>query len=132
MKKLEGCWNQCLRDMVKVGWKRRNVPGSDEEDEEADYAFIYTNEQIVNILKTTSLRNFIYSQYLKYIGHICRAENTALTKILLFAKPQIRYYRDPWGKISELLGISSDQAKRMTQSRNEFAKLIRKRFNPSP
>ena len=117
---------------MKGGWKRRNVPGSDEEDEKADYAFIYTNEQIMNILKTTPLRNFIYSQYLKYIGHICRAENTALTKILLFAKPQRRYYRDPWGKISELLGISSDQAKRMTQSRNELTELIRKRFKPSP
>ena len=72
MKKLEGCWNQCLRDMVKGGWKRRNVPGSDEEDEEADYAFIYTNEQIVNILKTTPLRNSIYSQYVPKTLHLQR------------------------------------------------------------
>ena len=48
---------------------------------------------------------------------------------LLFAKPERRYYRDPWGRISGLLGVSSDQAKRSTQSRNEFAELIRKRFN---
>ena len=52
-----------------------------------------------------------------------------LTKILLFAKPERKYYRDPWGKISGLLGVSSDQAKRATQSRTEFAELIRKRFN---
>ena len=35
------------------------------------------------------------------------------------------YYRDRWGKIPELLGVSSDQAKRMT--RNEFAEFILKR-----
>ena len=132
LKRLEACWNQCIRSMVKGGWKRRNIPESDNEDEEADYAFIYSNEQVENILKTTPLRNFIYSQYLKYIGHVCRAENTALTKILLFAMPERKYYRDPWIKIAELLGISSDQAKRMTQSRNEFVELIRKRFNSSP
>ena len=129
MKKLEGCWNHFLRNMVKGGWKRQNVPEREDEEEEADYAFIYTNEQIESILKTTPLRNFVYSQYLKYVGHICREENTALTKILLFAKPERRFYRDPWGKIAELLGVSSDQAKRTTQSRNEFAELIRRRFN---
>ena len=115
--------------MVKGGWKRRHVPENEDDDEEANYAFIYTNEKIQNILSTTPLRNFIYSQYLKYIGYICRTENTALTKILLFAKPERRYYRDPWGKISGLHGVSSDQAKRATQSRNEFGELIRKRFN---
>ena len=35
LKKLEGCWNQCLRNMVKGGWKRKHVPESDDEDEEA-------------------------------------------------------------------------------------------------
>ena len=38
-------------------------------------------------MKTVSLRDFIYSQYLKYIAHICRAENTVITKKMLFAKP---------------------------------------------
>ena len=69
--------------MVKSGWKRRHAHGSDEEDEVADYAFIYANEQTRNILKTAPLQHFIYSQYLKYISHICRTENTALAKILL-------------------------------------------------
>ena len=41
------------------------------------------------------------------IRHICRAENTALIKILLFAKPERKYCRDLWGKISGLLGVSS-------------------------
>ena len=33
------------------------------------------------------LWNFIYSQHLKYIGHICRTESTILTKILLLVNP---------------------------------------------
>ena len=126
---------QCLRSMVKGGWSRKNVPESDEdltEDQEVDYGFVYTNKQIHEILRTTPLRDYIYSQYLKYIGHICRAENTSLTKIMLFARPQKRFYRNPWIKISELLGVSIDQAKRMTQSRKEFAELIRRRFNSTP
>ena len=59
-------------------------------------------------LRTSSKQH--HSQHLKYIGHLCRAENTALTKILFFAKSDRKYYRDPWGKISGLLGVSSDEA----------------------
>ena len=61
----------------KVAENESMPPGSDEE---ADYAFICTNEQIQNILKTTPLQHFTYSQYLKCIGYICRTENTALTR----------------------------------------------------
>lgn len=46
--------------MVKRGWKRENVPRSDEEDEDADYAFKYTIEQIMNILKTIHLLETSY------------------------------------------------------------------------
>ncbi len=63
-----------------------------------DYAFVYTNEQIRKILKTAPTRNIIYSQYLKYIGRVCRGENNQLTKLMLFAKPQKKYYHDPWRK----------------------------------
>ena len=40
LQKLENCWNQFQRDMVKGGWKRRNAEG-----DEADYAFVYSNER---------------------------------------------------------------------------------------
>ena len=60
MRKIEGWRNQCLWYMVKRGWKRKNVPRSDEEDEDADYAFTYTIEQIMNILKTIHLLETFY------------------------------------------------------------------------
>ena len=48
---------------------------------------------------------------------------------MLFAKATKRFYRDPWLKAADLLGVSADQAKRLTQSRREFAELVRQRFN---
>ena len=84
-----------------------------------------------NIMKTMPLCDVIYSHHLKYIAHVYRAENTAITKKLLFAL-SLRFYRNPWLKIADLLGVSVDQVKRLTQSRNEFAELVRQQFSPSP
>ena len=70
------------------------------------------------------LRDFIDKQYLRYVGHICRLDNFCLAKVMLFTEPKRRHYRDPWIKISKLLGISIEQSKKMTQSRAEFAGLI--------
>ena len=112
-------------------WMQRGhiVPENEYEDEEANYAVICTNDKIQNTLKMIQSRNFIYCQYLKYLDRTCRAENTSLTKTPLFAKPEKKYYHDPFGDVYGLLGVSSDQAKRATQSHNEFAYFIRKRFN---
>ena len=43
--------------------------------------------------------------------------------------PKTSYYRDPWIKISKLLGdIPIEQAKRETQSKTGFNGLLRKKF----
>ena len=129
MKKLKASWIQFLRSMVKGGFKRRNVPGRNDEEieeEELDYRYVYKNDRIQRIVGSPPLEEFANKQYLKYIGHICREENTKLTKILLFSKPTKQYYRDPWHKISNLLGVTIEQAKRTTQSRKKFAELVRK------
>ena len=93
--------------MVKGGWKR--IETSDHSDE-VNYTFVSSNQELEKILKTVPLHDFIYSQHLKYIAHICRAENTAITKKMLFTKPTKRFYRDPWLKAADLLGLSADQA----------------------
>ena len=131
IKRLETCWMECLRSMVKNGWKRRNI-GEDVEAEDVDYRFIYTNQQIQSILHTTPIRNTINAQHLKYIGHVCRAENTCLTKKVLFAKPQRSHFRDPWLKYSKLLSMSVLQAKKITQSRSEFAEMVHSRITSPP
>ena len=123
MKKLQSCWNGFLRSMVKGGWRRRKT---DDENEE-EFSFFFTNERIQELIRSVPLCDFVDAQYLKYIGHVFPSTNKNLTKIMLFAQAGRRYYRDPWIKISNLLGISSDQAKRVTQTRAEFAALIRER-----
>ena len=125
IRKLEVCWFQCLRNMVNGGWRRRN-------QEEDEYQFVYSNADLQNIVKTCPLRSFIYAQHLKYIAHVCRAENTDLTKVLMFAKATKRYYRDPWLKLSEILQVPIDQIKKLTQSKKEFAKLVQRQINLPP
>ena len=78
----------------------------------------------MQITRAAPVRNYIHTQYLKYIGHVCRGNNNSIAKKILFAKPIRPYYRNVWIKISELLCVSVDQAKRLTQSRREFAELI--------
>ena len=87
LKKLESCWFECLRSMVKRGWERRNT-SEDVDPEDADFSFIYTNQEIQDILRTKPLRNVIHAHHLRYIGHVCRSENICLTKKVLFANQE--------------------------------------------
>ena len=125
MRRLEVCWFQILRSMIKGGWARKNTLNDGDED---DFAFIYTNGEIERIIKTTPLRNVIYAQYIKYIAHVCRSQNTFIPKLILFSKPTRPYYRDPWIKIAQLLQVSTDQAKRLTWSKSELNERIRRCF----
>ena len=120
IKKLETCWNECLRSMVKGGWKRQES----EESDETDYRFVYTNKDLEGILQTTPLRQEILSQKMRYCGHTCRRENTAITKRLMFAKPKRLYARDPWKKIANQIGIEVSQLLRMTQSRTQYRAFV--------
>ena len=106
--------------MVKGGWKRKNV-------DEGEYSFQYTNQQVQDIVQTVPLREFIHAQYLRYIAHVCRQENSSITKKLLFAKASKKYFRDPWLKIAGILGVSVEQAKKETQNKHKFAELVQNR-----
>ena len=82
-------------------------------------------KSILHITKNNSIRNVIRSQYLKYIGHVCRYPNTTLTnKMMLFAKSRRPYKRDPWINIAKLINVSTEQAKRSTQDKSGFSALV--------
>ena len=125
IRKLETCWMELLRQVVNGGkrewWSRLPTP---EDAEDTEFRLRYTNTDILNITKNNSLRNVIRSQYLKYIGHVCRCPNTTLTKKMLFAESRRPYKRDPWISIAELLNVSIEQAKRSTQDKSGFAALV--------
>ena len=74
MRKLESCWVQNLRCMVKGGWTRQTTL---EDDEEENYKYLYRNQEIEQIVGTMPIRNVIEKQYLKFVAHICRSPNTA-------------------------------------------------------
>ena len=85
--------------MIRGGYRKKK----DDSGEES-FAFVYTNQDIQNSVKTPPLRDFIAVQYLSYVAHICRKENDDPTKLALFFIPKAKYFRDPWVKISTLLG----------------------------
>ena len=135
MSKLKTCWFGILRQMVQGGYKRKNKPIekddtlSDQEPEvEEDYSLYYTNVDLEQIVGTMPLTNFVKLQYLRYVAHVCRASNQSLVKKMFFAVPQKAYSRDPWIKISNMLNVSIDQAKRTTQSNVEFNGLLQQLF----
>ena len=118
--RLEACWFGFLRRMIKGGF--RNKPS---EGDNNNFSLVYTNNDLLRITKCQPLRNFINTQYLKYTAHVCRRPNTNLTKLSLFMTPKSNYYRDPWILVSKLLGgIAIEQAKRETQSKTGFLRLL--------
>ena len=125
MKKLEACWFGFLRRMVKGGFRRKTAT----TDNEVNFSFVYSNVDLQRLVRCQPIRNFINKQYLNYIAHVCRRPNTNLTKLSLFLMPKAKYYRDPWINISQLLGnITVDQAKRETQSKTGFIRLLKTNF----
>lgn len=62
--------------------------------EKVDYSFLYTNTEVEKVTRTISGRDFIYTQNMKYIAHVCIGANTSMTMIMLFAKPARRYFQD--------------------------------------
>ena len=120
-KKLEVCWMEMLRQMVKGGW-RRHV--GLEDSDETEFRLRYTNADILRITKAKPLHGVMRSQYLKYIAHVCRCPNTMMTKKMLFAIPKRAYHRDPWINIAKMLEVSIEQAKRSTQLKAGFAALV--------
>ena len=83
LKKLEACWFQCLRTMVRGGWKRMS-----EDPEDPDYRFVYRNQELQRVLGAKSIRDILLTHHLPYLGHVCREENTSLPKKLMFAEPK--------------------------------------------
>ena len=117
IKRLEACWFGFLRRMVKGGFRKKPSEG------DINFSLVYTNDDLLRI------RDVINSQYLKYIAHVCRRPNTNLTKLSLFIIPKSSYYRNPWIEISNLLGgITIEQAKRETQSKTGFLRLLQTKF----
>ena len=98
--------------MISNRFKRKNVPPDYlkakkaakktgeivPEPEGLDWAYIFDNNKLCEITKTTNTTSFCRIQYLKYIAHVTRLNNDSLQKQLLFSIDHKKFSRDPWIK----------------------------------
>ena len=138
LRKIESIWHGFLRKMIANGFKRKNVPleylkAKKEakkhnitipEPDGLDWAYIYSNETLCTITKTTPISSFCRIQHLKYIAHVTRLENNSLQKQLLFTTNHKKYSKDPWIKFEKELNISKIQIQKMMQNKKEFMSLL--------
>ena len=138
LRKLETIWHGFLRKMTTNGFKRKNVPQeylvarkkakksktTVPEPDDLDWAYVFSNDKIREITKTTSITNFCKIQHLKYVAHVTRLDNDSFQKQLLFAIDHKKYSRDRWIKIEKELHISKMQIQKMMQNKNEFMSLL--------
>ena len=63
-----------IRKMVKGGYKRKGDT----------WSFVFSNEDLIRMAKTTDLSSYIRKQQRNYAGHIIRKENSSIVKRLFF------------------------------------------------
>ena len=142
IKKIESIWHGFLRKMVTNGFKRKNVPKEylkarkkvrskkSKQDipkpDDLDWAFIFSNEQLKKITKTSNITNFCKTQHLKYVAHITRLGNDSFQKQILFSCDHKKFARDRWVKFEKELNLSTRQIQYTMQKKHEFTSLLNK------
>ena len=66
------CWFGFLRRMFKGGFCRTSL----DIENKTHFSLVYTNTNLDGIVKSQLLKDFMDSQYLKYIARICHHPNT--------------------------------------------------------
>ena len=150
--RLESIWMNFLRRLIRNGFQRENVPQAARtrrrtrsrasrssrssrssqseltnetgEDEDIDWRFRLTNQNILTITKSGPISNFCLSQHLKFIAHITRLPNSAIQKQILFRTNKKRYARDPWHRYEQTMGMTKTQIQREMQSKQQFLSLL--------
>ena len=114
LEKIETVSHGFPRKMVRGGYQRKNAPnrreyGNGQIDGEVDCSFKISNHRLRDITKTIPLRDFFYKQHLHFIAHICRLENSALQKQVLF---DVNNPGKVWKNIERILGVDTQQVRR--------------------
>ena len=74
MNRMTSVYMGFIRKMTKGGYKRK----------ENSWAYVLTNEDLLRISKTVSLKEFVTKQQVNYVGHLIRKDNNSIAKRLLF------------------------------------------------
>ena len=124
IKKLEVTWHGFLRRMINKGFRRKNdKKAADGNGLEIDMAYVYTNEDLVRITKTVPLRQFIYTQQLKYTAHLVRLPNSDMRKQILFADAA-KNKSSIWKRFERILGIDESQIQKMMIDKSKMHELL--------
>ena len=108
--KIESLWHGFLRKMVTNGFKRKNVSKEYLNErkkakskktkpdipvpDDVDWVFLFSNNQLELITKTSNITNFCKTQHLKYLAHVTRLGNDSYQKQLLFSCDRKKFARD--------------------------------------
>ena len=79
-----GMSRKSSRDEIKKAKEAMKDGVEDEEITNINWAWKYSNEDILNICHAESLQDFIEKQNVRWVAHIVRASNECLTKRLMF------------------------------------------------
>ena len=75
------------------------------EEEDVNWSFKLTNEDIRRITGTNQIADDCEEQHLKYIGHIIRQSYESYPKKWLFANAEKEFVRDMWLQLEKKTGI---------------------------
>ena len=140
LQKISVAWNDMNRLVVNGGYKRKAIPPLKKKQQSQseyddllksgnwDYSFEYNTEKIYNINTTCDILGYIKRQQLKWIAHICRMENTAAQKQLLFSSSNKKNARDIWIKVETISGMDASQFRRLAMDRKRFLKWLEENY----
>ena len=123
--RLNSIWMNFLRRLVRGGFNRQHTYDVNFEIEEENWAYKYTNNDILRITKSQPISNFCDQQHLKFLAHVVRSDNACLTKRMLFMKPTRRYVHDFWGQLEKDTNIDKVNLRRTMMKKDEFRKWIK-------
>ena len=107
-------WMRMLRSMVRGGFAR-NGPDSTR--------FTLSNASILSACNTRSASSFCQQQHLRYLAHVCRMENDALQKQLLFAPPRKKEVSH-WKRLANDYKIDESQLRRTLFNKKAVNELL--------
>ena len=81
-----------------------------------DYAYIYTNADILCICKTESISNFVMKQQLKWLAHVIRMDNSTLEKQTLFMEGG----KDVWRDFERYVCVDRTQLRKIMFDKKRF------------
>ena len=102
--------------MVKGDFARKNAPKNKKDktipDDEIDWSFKLSNDDIRRITKTSKIKIFCEIQHLNYIAHVMRLGNDSLQKQFLFSESS-SHTSKCWKKFSNMTEIDESQLRQM-------------------